>query len=1208
MTRLSRIEGPFPLHTWQNGRDRAALRPEYFPIDDRTLVDRTARFHRIARLFCFPDRGNETVSDWGTILDKDVSFLLAEVALLDPSSQFVARRRVADLPDLLEEGADRIETWLHRMGDVPLAPYAQDIDGRFRSAIAKVLKEELGGLGLGGFSFKEKTRELLGGPISAPDAPQVERRFAESAMQRALLRISAAAQSIFAAAVTGGKTHPAEIGLALAFLQICGITQDAINELTEAHLDFYYSRLLGLTPRSAGDDLTIVDLSLVPSRGALSVPKGTRLGAGRDAAGQPVVFLTDRDITLTHAKISGLATLFLDRPDRPGASDILARPDAASADGLGAPLGPGQGWPIFGGPASYRRTPALQARFGLRVEAPALALAGGRRTLSLTLATQPGPDGTLADAVARYTNDRPSEPVSHAFALSISTPTGEREVDSFSISVVGDALAFKFTLPPSEPPLAPPEDDPSALPYVTISFRHGRTGQAAAAFAGLLVEKVDLALEVTGLSGLELTNSEGPLAGDQPFAPFGAVPPKGSLFTARHPELAKPGISRVSLNLEWANLPAPPADLTAHYQNWNIGLTNESFEVTFEAQGEAGWETLRDGILPSEDLPLFDILTTGGIAQSRRLSAEPADGPGPVNALRLQLTAPDVGFGRDAFLQVVADAATAAAKGVIARILDGTALSPTPMPKPPITPMAASATIDYSATAEVGVDPTAGRLIALLPFGTHAKGARPLPLADIPRQDGRSFAGTLYMGLDGTQPLERLTIHVNVEGAAGRARLATRPPEDLPELVWRYLDGDTWRDFARSAVESDGTEGFRGPGIVTLRLPSDWARPSGIMPPADLWLSVSVPTTHVASALGAAQGISLHAVGATRHREPGDAPPPAPVTAVLDGTVAAAISGVGSQRPALLGAPAETTEAFRIRVSERLSHKDRAVLFRDYERITLDAFPEIGDARAVRGPNGAVWLAVAPRRTASGSDLTVSDRLLGRIAEHLGARIPLNANRLVVRPVAPESIRVSAAAKLSTRAGPSTPAAVNRAAELAVAPWLADPSEPLPIGTGALTVATVSSAIEALDDVRQVLNLHLTRFFETEADPARLGETDGAPPKVHRLEDSARWSDPGGAMRPSEPLAVLVPAQRHRITLIDAEDDHRFLAPIGNAIVGQDSLAPSGWDRWQRTDDPIYLIRPEFAGIGNLAIGEELTVTTHRSGRLSPILPAVRAT
>jgi hypothetical protein len=70
------------------------------------------------------------------------------------------------------------------------------------------------------------------------------------------------------------------------------------------------------------------------------------------------------------------------------------------------------------------------------------------------------------------------------------------------------------------------------------------------------------------------------------------------------------------------------------------------------------------------------------------------------------------------------------------------------------------------------------------------------------------------------------------------------------------------------------------------------------------------------------------------------APLPAGTIAKLVNTNAS-IKSVTQPYATFGGQPAETADAFRLRVSERLRHKDRPITVWDYERLVLQAFPSI---------------------------------------------------------------------------------------------------------------------------------------------------------------------------------------------------------------------------------------------------------------------------
>ena len=76
---------------------------------------------------------------------------------------------------------------------------------------------------------------------------------------------------------------PPHFALYLAFLRQFGGAQAALNELPVRHRDYYYRQVLLLQPKPAVPDTAYVAFTAAP-QSSVSLPAGTRLSAGKDAA------------------------------------------------------------------------------------------------------------------------------------------------------------------------------------------------------------------------------------------------------------------------------------------------------------------------------------------------------------------------------------------------------------------------------------------------------------------------------------------------------------------------------------------------------------------------------------------------------------------------------------------------------------------------------------------------------------------------------------------------------------------------------------------------------------------------------------------------------------------------------------------------------------------------------------------------------------
>jgi hypothetical protein len=111
-------------------------------------------------------------------------------------------------------------------------------------------------------------------------------------------------------------------------------------------------------------------------------------------------------------------------------------------------------------------------------------------------------------------------------------------------------------------------------------------------------------------------------------------------------------------------------------------------------------------------------------------------------------------------------------------------------------------------------------------------------------------------------------------------------------------------------------------------------------------LAVASATDAVCRLLGVhAQALAATAVGGGAGGPTAVVQPAGTITklAVPDGAVKAVVQPY----PTFGGRPAESPAAFSVRASERLRHKNRAITLWDYERLILDAFPAVYQARCL---------------------------------------------------------------------------------------------------------------------------------------------------------------------------------------------------------------------------------------------------------------------
>ncbi|HEX2580474.1 MAG TPA: hypothetical protein VHL08_00675 [Dongiaceae bacterium] len=168
-----------------------------------------------------------------------------------------------------------------------------------------------------------------------------------------------------------------------------------------------------------------------------------------------------------------------------------------------------------------------------------------------------------------------------------------------------------------------------------------------------------------------------------------------------------------------------------------------------------------------------------------------------------------------------------------------------------------------------------------------------------------------------------------------------------PAVTWHYCDENGLP--LDGAVVHDATHGLSESGIVTLRLPASVQAEPASPPSGRYWLAVQ--PRGPAEAYPNLLGIYPNAVtarwvaGSSDGAHLNNPLPAGSIIAPLE-----PVEGLGIVRqplPSFDGRPADSERGFQTWLGERLRHKERAVQPWDYERLVLERFPIIWQARTL---------------------------------------------------------------------------------------------------------------------------------------------------------------------------------------------------------------------------------------------------------------------
>jgi hypothetical protein len=280
------------------------------------------------------------------------------------------------------------------------------------------------------------------------------------------------------------------------------------------------------------------------------------------------------------------------------------------------------------------------------------------------------------------------------------------------------------------------------------------------------------------------------------------------------------------------------------------------------------------------------------------------------------------------------------------------------VPNPLYDPKMLDATLDYVAIQDIplnassAADEPAATFYHLHPFGEAARhgGTSALPLLpeivpqynistpDGPQNNVGKDGGEWLIGVEGLVPPQVLSLLIQV--APGTADPLLAKPEI--HVNWWYLQGNDWQPFAKRDI-SDGTNQLLQSGLIRFSVPKEADEDHTVLPSGKIWLRATVESAvdAVNQLIGVhAQGCAVTMVDNQNDPQLGALPLPAGTIAKLLSPQAAIKKVV--QPYATFGSSAqEDAASYYTRTSERLRHKDRAINMWDYERILLQAFPQL---------------------------------------------------------------------------------------------------------------------------------------------------------------------------------------------------------------------------------------------------------------------------
>ncbi len=258
------------------------------------------------------------------------------------------------------------------------------------------------------------------------------------------------------------------------------------------------------------------------------------------------------------------------------------------------------------------------------------------------------------------------------------------------------------------------------------------------------------------------------------------------------------------------------------------------------------------------------------------------------------------------------------------------------------------------------------------------------------------------------------------------------------------------------------------------------------------------------------------------------------------------IAAVSQITPFYAGQEREDQLQMQARISEYVTHRGRAVTPRDYERLTLQAFSDIGKVKCLPDFNiknakkGVVTLVVVPRPGLSEDyrKPVAHSGLMASIEEYFSKRASGRASIDVINPVY-EELMIKCSIRFRTDAhSPMLGIQLKAMFDQLIAPW--QKSKQLPKFGQSVSVS------QLYDQLRQAEFVEAIDYFSV----VRVSEDHPGHslPDYYTLYEYGKGAD---LIEPSEPYTVFVPSESHIIHLTEGRGDSETPFGIGDMEVGK---------------------------------------------------------
>jgi len=985
-----------------------------------------------------------------------------------------------------------------------------------------------------------------------------------------------------------GYNDPA-IGLIVAFLKNHGTVVGAFNQRWKNYPYFYLDDILRAKPLKAQPDSTFIRLVKAPEQEYPEIPAKTVFTTDDNIRFYNPESLIVNDIQLKQVwKIQEEYDSEIEPAAGLGYVTALRKVDLSNC--INAPLD-SPVCTVFEkkgekSTEAGNRQENNYTSVGLTICSASLLLKEGKRNITIKLVPTAPTILQFKQLVGQIQEKcQMSEPevlyklLDDIFYIEISTETAWEKITSYSMSFneTDDQPVFevKFSLDEEFPAVVPITGSPRKTPAIRFLLNRNAWLFPYSWLKNYEFSAIRIKTEAERLTGLRVYSELGRLDTSMPFYPFGVTPKRGSWMVLGSYEMAVKKITSFDLILNWANLPGHDNGFPGYFRLYENDINNCSFVVEAEVLKNRKWlhET------PFRTRFLFNTVTgnsTGEVApygklsQESRLSgiqfkdlnrqqADPSDFTYNMftsdGFFKLRLAGPAFGFGHTDYQKALSDA-------MIRNIRSKKSMQ---LPNPPFIPQVEHITVNYTSEDEIKPGNSSGplddKISYIHPFRNNPPDWIPAGNAFklIPSYNSN---GNLLLGFDHVSGGETLRLFLLLSPSSREIS-----KHQIPVIKGYYGDGFRWTALPQNNIVTDGTRSLTESGILEIILPRTIPDPETSKDHL-FWLRISIEK--FIENISDVKGFYLHVTKVERilpENEPFVFEPVPPLSITKTEQKIPGLAEIIQLTATEGGRKAEDREMMRIRLSERISHRNRAVSARDFERLVLEKFPQVQKVKCLPSTDsksnrpGVVTLVIIPQVAERIRMPKASSKLLLDIEEYLqqftGPFVTVDA----INPVY-EFLQVKCKVTLQeTRSEGYYLRLLNREISHYIAFW--EEKNKAPVFGHSVSIIDLANFIRSRNYVAGVKNfsvLHLREkgellyeLIEQREHEADYIDRDNVKSKVKILlnkhEIDLKEIQPVG---PSYPWAILIPMEKH-LLVPDNEDQNKHAGinelEIGNTFV-----------------------------------------------------------